>query len=817
MTRTENNNINPLKNSALKFHQWLITVLAGFILILIIVINIVFWPISDLGFQVDPRTAIILSVDPNRPAHQVGLQAGDRVISIYGIIWSEIITQKNLLKLIGPPNKPVLIFIERANTISTYELAQSTPSTSFQINKAVRLCIALVCWITGYVLGIVRRHEASGSQLVATFWLGLSCVLGSLFFAVHASYILSLILYWFTITILFPLFIYIHIYFPVRTKLNKRHSNAKIYLLGSWFVLNSLIVLFIVFSRPSLPDLLINLSFTLPLVLVMGFLGTATILFRSYLKTNTIHTRRQIRIISMTCFFVAAFWLLTLIIPKLMTQDSLIEDYWIDLVAGTIPMAYLISGITTDLYRIDRVIIRISIHLATILLIMGIITTFMDLLTLQGEQFILWGTVVFVALYNRTKSILMSVFSRSLLTNPYTVLHHIARELTTTLETIPLVNILCNGIRSTFGQPALAFYIANAESTNELTLLLSERLPDLPASLSPGRLTDHLSQLSTVTESRILVDGLAQVLLNMDEELTLRHPGIVLWCPIRHTEGHLLGVLLLGMRGDFDPYRNEDIRELQRLIHAAVLAFSNSATYARHRNAETIIRQLYHQLQYAQDKTAAAIARELHDEIINYNVRLNIESLKKLLVDMHDPTLRDELALILEGERNVSHALRVICEQLHPTGIDDPLGLPSVLRLQVEKIQASWSGICRLVIENKPCPLLPQVQHEALRIVRESLINAVKHAQATEIIVCLQYPLNPDGNVRLSVQDNGTSGLIVKAKPGHFGFRNMEESARAAGGTLQFSHNKMQGTTITFSFAAPFIKSDTQSHMFVEV
>ncbi len=65
-------------------------ILAGLILILIVVINIIFWPISDLGFQVDPRTAIILSVEPNRSADQVGLQVGDRVISIYDIIWEEV-------------------------------------------------------------------------------------------------------------------------------------------------------------------------------------------------------------------------------------------------------------------------------------------------------------------------------------------------------------------------------------------------------------------------------------------------------------------------------------------------------------------------------------------------------------------------------------------------------------------------------------------------------------------------------------------------------------------------------------------------------
>jgi signal transduction histidine kinase len=42
------------------------------------------------------------------------------------------------------------------------------------------------------------------------------------------------------------------------------------------------------------------------------------------------------------------------------------------------------------------------------------------------------------------------------------------------------------------------------------------------------------------------------------------------------------------------------------------------------REAEAMIRQLYQHLQVAQDNTAAAIARELHDEIMNVNMDRNV-------------------------------------------------------------------------------------------------------------------------------------------------------------------------------------------------
>jgi len=54
----------------------------------------------------------------------------------------------------------------------------------------------------------------------------------------------------------------------------------------------------------------------------------------------------------------------------------------------------------------------------------------------------------------------------------------------------------------------------------------------------------------------------------------------------------------------------------------------------------------------------------------------------------------------------------MICEHLHPTGIDDPLGLSAVLRMQMGKMQAIWSGMCHFVVEHAPCPIAAQTQHE---------------------------------------------------------------------------------------------------------
>jgi signal transduction histidine kinase len=228
----------------------------------------------------------------------------------------------------------------------------------------------------------------------------------------------------------------------------------------------------------------------------------------------------------------------------------------------------------------------------------------------------------------------------------------------------------------------------------------------------------------------------------------------------------------------------------------------NSAAYSAQREAERTIRTLYGQLAEAQQATAAAIARELHDEIINVSVRLNIETLQRILRSIPDPRIRAELELVLETEQHVVQALRMVCEHLHPIAIDDPYALSAVLRMQVERIRALWDGECRLQISNTPLPVAPRVQYETMQIVHEALINAVKHAQrATEIAVHLQYPSAPDGLIRISVRDNGQNAAPVGIKPGHWGIRSMLERARLVGGQLTIEQHDTGGTTVIFAFA----------------
>lgn len=103
----------------------------------------------------------------------------------------------------------------------------------------------------------------------------------------------------------------------------------------------------------------------------------------------------------------------------------------------------------------------------------------------------------------------------------------------------------------------------------------------------------------TVLPHETLVRTLHHTRLSKEKDTALHHPGSAPWCPVVSADDVLLAVLLVGRRSDLDPYRPADLREVQRVLDAAVLALSNSATYARQQAAEATIRQLYDQLQAA--------------------------------------------------------------------------------------------------------------------------------------------------------------------------------------------------------------------------
>ena len=90
--------------------------------------------------------------------------------------------------------------------------------------------------------------------------------------------------------------------------------------------------------------------------------------------------------------------------------------------------------------------------------------------------------------------------------------------------------------------------------------------------------------------------------------------------------------------------------------------------------------------------------------------------------------------------------------------------------------------------------------HDVLRIVRELVVNAIRHGRATQIRIAGECR---DGFVRFSVRDDGC-GFDPKDAPGplagHFGLQGIRERIEARGGTLALDSSPSHGTKAVVTF-----------------
>ncbi|MES1265886.1 MAG: ATP-binding protein, partial [Variovorax sp.] len=99
----------------------------------------------------------------------------------------------------------------------------------------------------------------------------------------------------------------------------------------------------------------------------------------------------------------------------------------------------------------------------------------------------------------------------------------------------------------------------------------------------------------------------------------------------------------------------------------------------------------------------------------------------------------------------------------------------------------------RLSVTGVRRPLPAEVEAELLRIAQESVTNVLKHAQAREVRLGLDY--GPD-SITLSIADDGT-GFDPKARHEGFGLLGMRERAQRLDARLAIRTEPGDGTTVS--------------------
>jgi len=200
----------------------------------------------------------------------------------------------------------------------------------------------------------------------------------------------------------------------------------------------------------------------------------------------------------------------------------------------------------------------------------------------------------------------------------------------------------------------------------------------------------------------------------------------------------------------------------------------------------------------------ARLAREIHDGLAQHLwfAKLKFERLVGTLAESDEPLAAEVTealdAAILEA-REALVTMRA--------SVTEDVPFADMLARTTEDFEAR-SGL-RVEYSTPtaiPANLAPRVQVELLRIVSEALNNVRKHADATTVRIVAEVS---DGELLITVTDNGRGFVPEEAFDQGLGLRGMRERARLIGGSLLVMSEFSGGTTV--EIRAPLLVSGVGS------
>jgi signal transduction histidine kinase len=260
------------------------------------------------------------------------------------------------------------------------------------------------------------------------------------------------------------------------------------------------------------------------------------------------------------------------------------------------------------------------------------------------------------------------------------------------------------------------------------------------------------------------------------------HPDMrsFLGVPIVAAEGVIGAFYLTEREGDAE-FTGEDEEVIQLLAAHAAIAITNARLYERSRELSILSER-------------NRLALELHDAVSQklFSLVLNAEAAATLL-DRDPEQARAQVSRLQELARQALDELRSLIFELRPPDLEHD-GLCGALRKHVDVLRRLHPTEIELEGDLE-LPPDPQRDRELFRIAQEALQNALRHADATRVVVRLS---GEDGKVAFDVEDDGV-GFDPDApelRSRRLGLTSMEERAQRLGARLEIRSTPGGGTTV---------------------
>jgi PAS domain S-box-containing protein len=209
------------------------------------------------------------------------------------------------------------------------------------------------------------------------------------------------------------------------------------------------------------------------------------------------------------------------------------------------------------------------------------------------------------------------------------------------------------------------------------------------------------------------------------------------------------------------------------------------------------LRRLTHQILTAQEEERKKISRELHDDVVQTLVGINVEL--SALVHGNSAGVRQLKDKIAHTQRLVERSVDSVhrfARDLRPAVLDD-LGLIPALHAYCVGLAARKKLKIRLTAFGGVEALDSDKRTVLFRVVQEALTNVARHAHATRALVDIS---SIPGAIRLEVRDNGKSFKVKKQLQAKYnrrlGLVGMRERIEMVGGNLAIESVSGKGTVV---------------------
>ncbi|BFJ02620.1 histidine kinase [Priestia sp. Y58] len=198
----------------------------------------------------------------------------------------------------------------------------------------------------------------------------------------------------------------------------------------------------------------------------------------------------------------------------------------------------------------------------------------------------------------------------------------------------------------------------------------------------------------------------------------------------------------------------------------------------------------------AQEEERKRLSREIHDGPAQMlaNVMMRSELIDRIYRERSAKEAMEEIRDLRKMVRSALYEVRRIIYDLRPMALDD-LGLIPTLRKYLDTIEDYNEGKPRITFISigQEKRTASKLEVALFRLVQEAVTNALKHADATEIQVKIEFN---NEHAILLVKDDGCGFDQEEKKENSFGLIGMKERVDLLDGTISVHSKINQGTLV---------------------